>query len=334
MSLFPRLRPTARGAALLAMAGMLGLGLPAAAMAGAPSPAAALAAASHDVLTLYSEPGLKGRHASYKAASFDLERQGFAARSAASTGMWTLCEGAEVASRCQTVNGPTPELKLSPQIARPGLNALALYDQPGLKGRQVIYSFAADRPAPFHARSARSWGGPWSLCDRGFQRCQTLDGRSQSLDLVVAAVRPEPGAEVPAGRDFLPAIHRTILPPPMPIAAHPKASRHTPPARQVRLTHPLPRHAEHQRLLTPVRQRPRFHRDEVSRPHQSWSIRFEPALRHPRRAHLIHEVVERHSRRGHAAHKRLYHRVRLSWGDGDPYLYEAAPRGWRPPPPW
>ena len=146
------------------------------------------------MLTLYSEPGLRGRHATFKTASLDVERQGFMARSAASTGIWTLCEGAEVASRCQTVDGQVGELRLAPQIVRPGLNALALYDQPGLKGRQVVYSFAADRPAPFHARSARTWGGAWSLCQRAFKHCQTLDGRMANLDLVVEAVRPETDA--------------------------------------------------------------------------------------------------------------------------------------------
>ena len=157
----------------------------------------ATAAAAGPSITLYSEPGLQGQSRTYRSVAADVERQGFVARSATSTGMWTLCEGGEVASRCQTVDGDDPALRLRPQILRPGLNALALYDQPGLKGRRVIYSFAADRPAPFHARSARTWGGAWSLCDRDFHHCQTLDGKSPSLDLTVAAVRPEPGDAAP-----------------------------------------------------------------------------------------------------------------------------------------
>ncbi len=191
--LFGRLGLLVRiGSNRLALASALaGLALPIAASA-TPAPAERAAAhAGQGELTLYSEPGLRGRHATYKTATQDVERQGFVARSAASTGMWTLCEGGEVASRCQTVQGQAPELRLAPQIARPGLNALALYDQPGLKGRRLIYSFAADRPAPFHARSAQTWGGPWSLCERGFKHCQTLAGRTPSLDLVVEAVRPE-----------------------------------------------------------------------------------------------------------------------------------------------
>ena len=171
------------------------------------------------MLTLYSEPGLRGRHATFKTASLDVERQGFMARSAASTGIWTLCEGAEVASRCQTVDGQVGELRLAPQIVRPGLNALALYDQPGLKGRQVVYSFAADRPAPFHARSARTWGGAWSLCQRAFKHCQTLDGRMANLDLVVEAVRPETDAPD----------DRTSAIPLEPVASHPARTAHKAP---------------------------------------------------------------------------------------------------------
>ncbi len=151
-----------------------------------------------------------------------MERQGFVARSASSTGMWTLCEGGEVVSRCQTVDGQAPELRFAPQLVRPGLNALALYEQPGLRGRSIVYSFPADRPAPFHARSARTWGGPWSLCERGFQRCQTLDGKSATLDFVVGAVRPEAGASsdeaptIPAKAEVRQA-HRAAKP--LPISA-------------------------------------------------------------------------------------------------------------------
>ena len=324
---------------------MIGLVLPAVALAAAPSPTAAIAKPSANLLTLYSEPGLRGRHAAYRAASFDVERQGFAARSAVSTGLWTLCEGGEVASRCQTIDGQAPELKLSPEIVRPGLNALALYDQPGLKGRQVIYSFPADRPAPFHARSARTWGGPWSLCDQGFKHCQTLDGRSQSLDLVVAAVRPGSSADVP------PAVQRDSSPRPTPVAAHPQISRRAaPPAHRAKMVHasvaaprssrPGPVHArpsrgDHEHLLTPVRQRLRNQPDHVLRRlHAVHAVRYEPVLHHPRRARLVHEIAERHGRRAHAAHRRLYHRVRLYWGDRDPYLYDADPRDWGPSPGW
>ena len=202
----------------LVLAGaLLGLALPCLAAASAASSQPAAAPAGAGVLTLYSEPGLRGRHATYKKASLDVERQGFMARSAASTGLWTLCEGGEVVSRCQTVDGQVGELRLAPQIVRPGLNALALYDQPGLKGRQVVYSFAADRPAPFHARSARTWGGAWSLCQRAFKHCQTLDGRMANLDLVVEAVRPE----TDASDDRAPSVQ-----PPEPLAIHPARPAH------------------------------------------------------------------------------------------------------------
>ena len=184
---------------LTVIAGLLTLGAPLAAPAGpavhaTPPPVATTAKVAANTLTLYSEPGLRGRRATYRATAVEVERQGFVARSASSTGMWTLCEGGEVVSRCQTVDGQAPELRFAPQLVRPGLNALALYDQPGLKGRSIVYSFPADRPAPFHARSGRTWGGPWSLCERGFHHCQTLDGKSASLDFVVGAVRPEASA--------------------------------------------------------------------------------------------------------------------------------------------
>ena len=179
---------------LLLASALFGLALPFTASA-TPLPSQHAAAhAGAGELTLYSEPGLRGRRATYKTATLDVERQGFVARSATSVGMWTLCEGGEVASRCQTVEGQAQELRLAPQIVRPGLNALGLYDQPGLRGRRLIYSFAADRPAPFHARSAQTWGGPWSLCERGFKHCQTLEGRTANLDFVVEAVKPEAGS--------------------------------------------------------------------------------------------------------------------------------------------
>jgi hypothetical protein len=347
------LRPIAPGAAILSLAALLGLCAPSAALA-SPAPAAQPAATASNVLTLYSEPDLKGRHATYRQVSLDVERQGFVARSAASTGMWTLCEGGEVASRCQTVDGVSPELKLSPQIARPGLNALALYSEPGLKGDRIVYSFAADRPAPFHARSARTWGGPWSLCDRGFRRCQTLDGRIQDLDLVVAAVRPAPETDLtapgaaPAGISTVPS-HRISRP--TPVSAHPAASKAAPRSRLVHVAlgrtkapHPAvrahetrarPVHPIHERLLTPVRNRPRWRRNPLAeRLHEARPVRYERLP--PRASHvrLIQHVADRHARRAHAAHRRLYRRVRLFWGGGDPYLYAGDPRDWGPAPPW
>jgi hypothetical protein len=218
------------------------------------APARAAPPTAADSLTLYSEPGFKGRHATYHFAAVEVERQGFVARSAASSGMWTLCEGGQVVSRCQTVNGQASELRLAPQLVRPGLNALALYDQPGLKGRSIIYSFAADRPAPFHARSARTWGGPWSVCERSFKRCQMLDGKSASIDLVVGAVRPERATAstpapapvnvrplpvktqgAPAAKAMKPAPLSSPKPPkPLSVQAHVAPVKATPPPRPLR----------------------------------------------------------------------------------------------------
>ena len=221
---------------LAIVAGMLALGAPLASRAAPAAPttvpsATAPAQTSANTLTLYSEPGLRGRRATYRTTAAEVERQGFVARSASSTGMWTLCEGGEVVSRCQTVDGQAPELRFAPQLVRPGLNALALYEQPGLKGRSIVYSFPADRPAPFHARSARTWGGAWSLCERGFQRCQMLDGKNTSIDFVVGAVRPEPGAawiQSPAAAPAIPAkteirsAPKAPRPLPISVAAPPK----------------------------------------------------------------------------------------------------------------
>jgi len=224
---------------LIVVAGLLGA-RPAGQAAPAAPPAAAAARTPTNTLTLFSEPELRGRHATYRTTNLEVERQGFVARSASSTGMWTLCEGGEVVSRCQTVDGQAPDLRFAPQLVRPGLNALALYEQPGLKGRRIVYSFPADRPAPFHARSARTWGGPWSLCEPGFHRCQTLDGKSASLDFVVGAVRPEPGAaqvRPPASAAAIPAKAET-----RPASKAPKAvpiSSPTPPAHAPAKAHVL-----------------------------------------------------------------------------------------------
>lgn len=365
MSALARSRPTARGAALRFLAGLIGFAFPFVTHATTLSPAAPAGAHGDNVLTLYSEPGLRGRHATYRDAAHDVEHQGFTARSAASTGMWTLCEGGEVASRCQTVEGEARELKLSPQIVRPGLNALALYDQPGLKGSRVIYSFAADRPAPFHARSARTWGGPWALCDRGYKHCQALEGTTRNLDLVVAAVRPAPeAADTDPAPVALPVAAKTPLPKPhppktTPVASHPKQVKAAAPVRPrlihvaasrpkpvrpapapVHLVHAWrPSHIVHAPLFTPVRERSRTRHGEVFRPlHEARPVRFEPSYRRAPRARLVREIADRHSRHARPVRHRLYRHVRLAWGDGggDPYLYRYAPAPafWGPPPRW
>ena len=124
-------------------------------------------------LTLYERADFSGRHAVFHASA-ETARQAFTAHSAKSTGLWTLCEGRDPASKCQTVNGPAAKLKIEPAIVRPGVAAVALYEKPGLQGRRVIYSFGSDIPPPFKARSARTWGGAWSLCDAG-GKCQVVD---------------------------------------------------------------------------------------------------------------------------------------------------------------
>ena len=325
------------------------------ALLGMGAPLAAHAAAMPSSLTLFAEPGLKGRHATYRTTSQNVERQGFTARSAASTGVWTLCEGGEVASRCQTVDGAAPELKLSPQIVRPGVNALALYDQPGLKGRSVIYSFPADRPAPFRARSARTWGGPWSLCERGFQHCQTLEGRSPALDLVVAAVRPEPAGVHPQLADTPSPVHalhpaRLVQVEARPAAVHKSLE----PPRRSKLEHAAfrrPRHLDEDLrqphrsnlrsgraargdLFMQVHLRPRPHIAAPRHVLMFSSARYDRVARRPTPPHLVRQVAERRSRQAHAARRRLYRRVRMAWGGPDPYLYDADPRNMGPPEAW
>jgi hypothetical protein len=118
---------------------------------------------------------------------------------AKSTGMWTLCEGRDPASHCQTVNGEAAKLKIEPAIVRPGVDAVALYEKPGLQGRRVVYSFGSDIPPPFKAKSARTWGGAWSLCDAA-GKCQVIDSESPvAVDIRVGVVKP--GGEPPASRE-------------------------------------------------------------------------------------------------------------------------------------
>jgi hypothetical protein len=141
-------------------------------------------------LTLYEKAGFTGRHVTFHAAA-DTARQAFDAHSAKSVGVWTLCEGRDPASKCQTVDGPAPKLKVGPAIVRPGVDAVALYEEPGLKGRRVVYSFASDQPPPFKARSARTWGGAWTLCDAASDRCQTVNGEHPAaIDIEVGQVQP------------------------------------------------------------------------------------------------------------------------------------------------
>ncbi len=384
MSVFVRVRPSARGAAkalpigrsrrssavhaaaarwppllghpgipvrigfrrLVLASALVGLALPCIAAA-SPAPSEPIAAPKGPgVLTLYSEPGMRGRHATYKRGSIEVERQGFMARSAASTGLWTLCEGGEVASRCQTVDGQAPDLKLAPQIVRPGLNALALYDQPGLKGRRVIYSFPADRPAPFHARSARTWGGDWSLCERGFRHCQTLGGRMANLDLVVAAVRPEAETSdepLPAPQPPAPvASHRAHFPDKtpsaVPISVKPDAKVRTAhsEATRSRASERAPRPPRLVRVDTPA---PRTHRSDPVR--SVHLVKARSAHRPtPRPATL--KVRDTHTRPIRAAHRGIViefidafrpHRSEIErrWRPAHPVRDEVISRHWPRP---
>ena len=163
-------------------------------------------------LTLYEKADFTGHHVVFHAAA-ETARSAFTAHSAKSTGVWTLCEGRDPASRCQTVNGAAPKLKIEPAIIRPGVDAVALYEKPGLQGRRVVYSFGSDIPPPFKAKSARTWGGAWSLCD-GAGKCQVVEserpvavdiqvglvkaGREpERLQLALAEPKPEPRPEPP-----------------------------------------------------------------------------------------------------------------------------------------
>ena len=62
--------------------------------------------------------------------------------------MKTLCDGKDPASKCQTVTSQAATLKLLPAIVRPGVDAVALYEEAGLKARRVVYSCASDQPPP------------------------------------------------------------------------------------------------------------------------------------------------------------------------------------------
>ena len=141
-------------------------------------------------LTLYEQAGFLGRRVTFHAAA-ETARQAFVAHSARSTGVWTVCDGHTASSKCQTVNGPASSLKLEPAVVRPGVDAVALYEQPGLKGRRAVYSFASEQPPPFRPKSARTWGGPWSLCDAATGHCQIVDGeRPVAVDIEVGLVKP------------------------------------------------------------------------------------------------------------------------------------------------
>jgi len=188
-------------------------------------------------LTLYEKADFLGQRTTFHAAA-ETARQAFAAHSARSTGVWTVCDGREATSKCQTVNGPAATLKLEPAVVRPGVDAVALYEQPGLKGRRAVYSFASDQPPPFRPRSARTWGGPWSLCDIATGRCQIVDSeRPVAIDVAVDLVKPgraggrlqlaaapaPPAASAPES----PLLTLTVAPPPdeapAPQAAPPEA---------------------------------------------------------------------------------------------------------------
>ena len=188
-------------------------------------------------LTLYEKADFTGRHVSFHGQA-ETAREAFDAKSAKSTGLWTLCEGRDPASKCQTVNGPVAKLKITPGIVRPGVEAVALYEEPGLKGRRVVYSFASDQPPPFRAKSARTWGGAWSLCDGDGGHCQVVDGEHpEAVDVKVARVTPGR----PQERLQLALAAPRPAPPPEPEVAEaappPEAA---PPAAEVALAQPPP----------------------------------------------------------------------------------------------
>ena len=196
------------------------------------STAGAAAKAPHETpsLTLYEKPDFTGRHVGFHGQA-DTARQAFDAKSARSTGVWTLCESRDPAGKCQTVTGAAATLKLTPAIVRPGVDAVALYEEPGLKGRRVLYSFASDQPPPFPAKSARTWGGAWSLCDAAGAHCQVIDSeRPAAVDVKVGLVKPgRPQEKL-----------QLALAPPAPSYPAPAAAPPEPPAPQIAEAPPPP----------------------------------------------------------------------------------------------
>ncbi len=196
--------------------------------AGSAALASAKATQAPPSLTLYEKADFTGRHVSFKVAA-DTARQAFDAKSARSVGVWTLCEGKDPASKCQTVNGDAAKLKIAPALVRPGVDAVALYEEPGLKGRRVVYSFASDQPPPFKAKSARTWGGAWTLCDTAGDRCQTIDGdHPAAVEIAVSQVEPvrpvkaaEPAARLQIALAAPPPPEPETAPPPPALAVEP-----------------------------------------------------------------------------------------------------------------
>lgn len=204
--------------------------------AGSAALAAAKATHPSSSLTLYEKADFTGRRVSFHGPA-DTARQAFDAKSARSVGVWTLCEGKDPASKCQTVNGDAATLKIAPAIVRPGVDAVALYEEPGLKGRRVIYSFASDQPPPFKARSARTWGGAWTLCDASADHCQTIDGEHPTaVELEVSQVQPsrparaaEPAARLQIAMAAPPPQESEVVPPPPAVEPPPPPAPAAPP---------------------------------------------------------------------------------------------------------
>lgn len=70
-------------------------------------------------------------------------------------------------------------------------NGLTLYENPGFGGRQFTYYSASDQ-VRLQARSARTVGGPWAVCEGqpGRSQCITVDGAVSNLNIQAAAVQP------------------------------------------------------------------------------------------------------------------------------------------------
>jgi hypothetical protein len=96
----------------------------------------------------------------------------------------------------------------------------------------VVYSFASDQPPPFRAKSARTWGGAWTLCDTAADHCQTVDGEHPAaVDIEVSQVQPgwpAKAAEPPARLQIAIAAPPAPEPAPEP-APPPQAAEAAPP---------------------------------------------------------------------------------------------------------
>ena len=146
-------------------------------------------------LTLYEFPDFGGRQYTWYGPTSEIYRQGYAARSARSTGGWLICERPSLGGRCLNVAGQLRNIDQPVASASPntGTQQLTLFEFPDFRGRQYTWYGPSNQIyyQGFQAQSVRS-AGVWTVCEKPnlSGRCRVVEGSMRDLGQQVASATP------------------------------------------------------------------------------------------------------------------------------------------------